>query len=106
MNDGAKGRRRGQRFPSTAIHDLILFCSTETFPGMRICYEGEVRDAGRDEEDGEWGVEEVNRTRRRERIRRNNIYEALVGGFQQVAVKHSSSPQAVAVLIIIPTFCS
>lgn len=37
MKEGAKGRRRGQHFPSTAIHDLILFRSTETFPGMRIC---------------------------------------------------------------------
>lgn len=32
-----KGRRRGQRFPSTPVHDLILFRSTETVAGMRIC---------------------------------------------------------------------
>lgn len=37
MKDGPEGRRRGQRFPSTAVHDLILFHSIETFPGMRIC---------------------------------------------------------------------
>lgn len=39
MKERAKGRREGQRFPSTAIHDLILFRSAETFPGMRICCE-------------------------------------------------------------------
>lgn len=37
MKGRAKGRRRGQRFPSTPVHDLILFCSIETFPGMKIC---------------------------------------------------------------------
>lgn len=37
MKKRAKGRREGQCFPSTAIHDLILFRSAETFPGMRIC---------------------------------------------------------------------
>lgn len=39
MKERAKGRREGQCFPSAAIHDLILFRSVETFPGMRICFE-------------------------------------------------------------------
>lgn len=29
---------KGQRFPSTPVHDLIVFCSIETFQGMKICY--------------------------------------------------------------------
>lgn len=37
MKGRARGRRRGQCFPST-LHDLIWFRSIETFPGMRICY--------------------------------------------------------------------
>lgn len=37
VKDGAKGRRGGPSFPSPPDHDLILFCSMETFPGMRIC---------------------------------------------------------------------
>lgn len=38
MKDRAKGRRGGQHFPSTLVHDLILFHSIETFPGMKICF--------------------------------------------------------------------
>lgn len=49
MKERAKGRREGQRFPSTAIHDLILFRSAETFHGMRICCEKDKKENGEKE---------------------------------------------------------
>lgn len=32
----AKGKRKGQCFPSTPVHDFISFSSDKTFPGSRI----------------------------------------------------------------------
>lgn len=87
MKDGEKGRRRGQRFPSTAIHDLISlgFGSAETFPGMRI-------RSREKEEDGEWQRRGGERDEERAKKRRGPyFYEEPVGGFPTpTTVKHSS----------------
>lgn len=98
MKDGAKGRRRGQRFPSTAIHDLISlgFGSAETFPGMRIRSQEK-------EEDGEWqrrgGELDEERAKRETGAM---FYEEPVRGFPMAAtVKHSSRQFSSLFLILL-----
>lgn len=66
MKDRAKGRRRGQSFPSTPVHDLILFCSFETFLGIRIVVTSErhkERKRCEREQRGEAGDKEVKEKR-------------------------------------------
>lgn len=99
MKDGAKGRRRGQRFPSTAIHDLISLGSgsAETFPGMRIRSQEK-------EEDGEWQRRGGERDEERAKMKTGAIFflRGPVGGFPTpTTVKHSSG----RVFVIIPNFC-
>lgn len=80
-----KGRRRGQRFPSTAIHDLISlgFGSVETFPGMRIR-----SPRRRKMESGSVG--EASGTSREQRRRCVPYFtKSLLEVFQRTAVKHS-----------------
>lgn len=83
-----KGRRRGQRFPSTAIHDLISLGSgsAETFPGMRI--RSPRRRRRRKMESGSVG--EVSGTSREQRRRCGPYFtQSLLEVFQRKAVKHS-----------------
>lgn len=91
-----KGRRRGQRFPSTAIHDLISLGSgsAETFPGMRIRSQEE-------EEDGEWQRRGGERDEQRAKTTTGAVfYKEPVGGVPTRGGKTLPS----AVFPIIPHF--
>lgn len=98
MKDGAKGRRRGQRFPSTAIHDLISlgFGSAETFPGMRI-------RSREKEEDGEWQRRGGERDEERAKKETGAIF--LRGACWRFSNANDGKAFLSAVFIIIPNFC-
>ena len=63
MKDRAKGRMRGQSFPSTAVHDSIpLHSERAIFPGTRPCS----RSRHGDTERGSEGAREGGRKKERE----------------------------------------
>lgn len=100
-----KGRRRGHCFPSTAIHDLILFHSTETFPGMRICFKKwETQWDKKRNSKKEMMESGVRRRWRRSREKEEfgTIYMEHVGSFQKVVVNLRCLLQLLEGLIITP----